>query len=163
MFSADLSVIGHRALCSGRCSETPPLASSEFGAWSGIGAVHINLCWWRENGSPSRSEASEYEHQFNHCSRALSGRPERVSDPAHTKEAADQRTLSWQEMFELIEANRASYERRVLRAIVYENLHAKKPLPSDIFTADFDERWRQEGDFIKRTYSGPELTKLLSR
>lgn len=79
------------------------------------------------------------------------------------KEAADQRALSWQEMFELIETNRASYERRVLRAIVYENPHAKKPLPSDIFTAGFDERWGQEGDFIKQIYSGSDLTNLLAR
>jgi excisionase family DNA binding protein len=79
------------------------------------------------------------------------------------EEAANQRAFTWQEMFELIEAHRASYEKRVLRAIVYENPHAKKPLPSDIFTADFDERWGQEGGSLKQIYSGPELTKLRSR
>jgi excisionase family DNA binding protein len=76
------------------------------------------------------------------------------------KEIAEQRCLSWQEDFELMEANRAAYDRSVLRTIVYENPHAKKPLPRDIFTGPFDQRWGQSGDVIAPVYTGAGLARL---
>jgi excisionase family DNA binding protein len=76
------------------------------------------------------------------------------------KEVTEQRCLSWQEIPDLVEADRASYERKVLRTIVYENPYAKKLLPRDIFTGPFDARWRQSGDYIARIDTGAELAKL---
>lgn len=75
------------------------------------------------------------------------------------KERAEQRSLPLEEHLRMLEANRG-YARRVLRTIVFENPHAKRPLPSDIFTGPFDERWGQEGDVIKQIFIGPELQKL---
>jgi excisionase family DNA binding protein len=76
------------------------------------------------------------------------------------KEIAEQRSLSLEEHLAMSKANPTAYARQVLRAIVYENPHAKKPLPPDIFTGPFDERWGQSGDYIKRIFIGPELERL---
>ena len=61
------------------------------------------------------------------------------------KEVAEQRSLSLEEHLEMLDANRAAYGRQVLRTVVYENPHAKKPLPRDIFTGRFD-RSISDGD-----------------
>lgn len=76
------------------------------------------------------------------------------------KELAEQRSLSLDEHLEMLGANRASYERQVLRVIVYENPHAKKPLPRDIFTGPFDERWGHSGAEIGPIFRGPKLQRL---
>jgi len=76
------------------------------------------------------------------------------------KERDEQRSLSLEEHLAMLDANREAYGRRVLRTIVYENPHARKPLPRDIFTGPFDERWGQDGDVIKQIFIGPELKKL---
>jgi excisionase family DNA binding protein len=76
------------------------------------------------------------------------------------KERAEQRSLPLEEHLAMLEANREGYGRRVLRTIVYENPHAKRPLPSDVFTGPFDERWGQEGEVIKQTFIGQELQEL---
>jgi excisionase family DNA binding protein len=76
------------------------------------------------------------------------------------KERAEQRNLPLEEHLTMLEANREAYERRVLRTIVYENPHAKKPLPRDIFVGPFDERWGQEGEVIKQIFTGQELQRL---
>lgn len=76
------------------------------------------------------------------------------------KERAEQRSLSLDEHLAMLDANREAYGRRVLRTIVYENPHARKPLPRDIFTGPFDERWGQDGDVIKQIFIGPELKAL---
>lgn len=76
------------------------------------------------------------------------------------KERAEQRSLSWEEHLEMLEADRVAYERRVLRTMVYENPHAANKLPRDIFTGPFDERWGQHGDVIKQVFIGEELKNL---
>jgi excisionase family DNA binding protein len=76
------------------------------------------------------------------------------------KELAEQRVLTFEEHLKMLDENRDMYSRRVLRTIVYENPHAKKPLPRDIFVGQFDERWGQEGGLIKQVFIGPELRKL---
>lgn len=76
------------------------------------------------------------------------------------KERAEQRSLPLEEHLAMLQANRQVYVRRVLRTIVYENPHAKRPLPPDIFTGPFDERWGQEGEVIKQIFIGPELQRL---
>jgi len=76
------------------------------------------------------------------------------------KERTEQRSLPLTEHLAMLEKNHEAYSRRVLRTIVYENPHARKPLPRDIFVGPFDERWGQEGDVIKRVFIGPELRKL---
>jgi excisionase family DNA binding protein len=76
------------------------------------------------------------------------------------KERAEQRVLPLEEHLAMLEAGREIYVRRVLRTVVYENPHAKKPLPPDIFTGPFDERWGQEDEVIKQTFIGPELHRL---
>ena len=76
------------------------------------------------------------------------------------KEMAEQRVLNIEEHLRILDDNREMYSRRVLRMIVYENPHAKKPLPRDIFVGPFDERWGREGDLIKQVFIGPELRKL---
>ena len=60
-----------------------------------------------------------------------------------------------------MQADRAAYNRQVLRAIVYENPHAANPLPRDIFTGPFDEQWGRSGETIERVYIGDELRTLL--
>lgn len=75
-------------------------------------------------------------------------------------EIDEQRCLSWQEHFKLMEDDRTSYGKRVLRATVYENPHAAKPLPRDIFTGPFDERWGPLGDSIAPIYTGAKLVEL---
>jgi len=77
------------------------------------------------------------------------------------KERAEQRSLPLEEHLAMLEANREGYGRRVLRTIVYENPHARRPLPPDIFTGPFDERWGQEGEVIKQIFIGQELQKLI--
>ena len=76
------------------------------------------------------------------------------------KEVAEQRSLSLEEHLEMLDANRAAYGRQVLRTIVYENPHAKKPLPRDILTGRFDQRWGQCGDNIAPIFTGPDLERL---
>jgi excisionase family DNA binding protein len=76
------------------------------------------------------------------------------------KELAEQRSLSLEEHLEMLDANRTAYGRQVLRTIVYENPHARKPLPRDVFTGPFDERWGPDGDVIKQIFIGPELKEL---
>lgn len=76
------------------------------------------------------------------------------------KEIAEQRSLSWEEHFGMLDANRAFFGRQVLRTIVYENPHAKKRLPRDILIGPFDERWGQDGDNIAPIFIGPELKRL---
>lgn len=76
------------------------------------------------------------------------------------KERQDQRSLSLEEHLSFLESNRALYERRVLRTIVYENPHALRPLPPDIFVGLFDERWGRSGNYIAPIYTGAELAKL---
>ena len=73
------------------------------------------------------------------------------------KERAEQRSLPLEEHLAMLDANRERYSRRVLRTIVYENPHAKRPLPRDIFVGPFDERWGEEGDVIKQCSSGRNL------
>jgi hypothetical protein len=68
--------------------------------------------------------------------------------------------LPYEEHFKMLEENREMYSRRVLRTIVYENPHANKELPRDIFVGPFDERWGQEGDVIRQVFIGQELQKL---
>lgn len=76
------------------------------------------------------------------------------------KERAEQRSLPLEEHMGMLQANYKNYTRRVLRTIVYENPHARKPLPRDIFVGPFDERWGQEDDVIKQIFIGRELKKL---
>jgi excisionase family DNA binding protein len=75
-------------------------------------------------------------------------------------ESEQQRRLGWEDLVALLENNRAPYERRVLRTIVYENPHARNKLPRDIFVGPYDERWGQSGDYISQVYIGDELAKL---
>jgi hypothetical protein len=51
----------------------------------------------------------------------------------------------------------------VLRAIVYDNPYAKKPLPSDIFVGPFDERWGPSSESIGQTFIGAQLEALKAR
>jgi hypothetical protein len=67
------------------------------------------------------------------------------------------------EILELWEHDREGHERRVLRAIVYENIHAVRPLPRNIFTGPWDERWGRDGDNIKPVYVGANLADLRAR
>ena len=76
------------------------------------------------------------------------------------KERAEQRSLDIEEHLKMLNDNREKFSRLVLRTIVYENPHANKALPRDVFVGPFDERWGQEGDLIKQVFVGPELTKL---
>lgn len=76
------------------------------------------------------------------------------------KERAEQRSLPLEEHLAMMKANPEGYRRRVLRTIVYENPHAKRPLPHDIFTGPFDERWGEENAVIKQVVIGQELQKL---
>jgi excisionase family DNA binding protein len=76
------------------------------------------------------------------------------------QELVEQRVLSIEEHLKILADNRDAYSRRVLRTIVYENPHANKPLPRDIFVGPFDERWGQEGDLIRQVFIGAELRKL---
>ena len=79
------------------------------------------------------------------------------------KELEEGRDLPIGEFMQLLEDNRTQHERRVLRAIVYENPDAKRPLPSEIFVGPFDERYGRLGDTIGQVYAGPELAKLRKR
>ncbi|MHB1935827.1 MAG: helix-turn-helix domain-containing protein [Acidobacteriaceae bacterium] len=76
------------------------------------------------------------------------------------KERDEQRKLPIEEFLELMEADQTAYDRMVLRAMVYENPHAGKPLPASIFTGPFDERWGHTGEIIGPIYTGSELSKL---
>jgi excisionase family DNA binding protein len=79
------------------------------------------------------------------------------------KELEEQRSLPVQEFMELLELNRVAHERRVLRATVYDNPYANRPLPSDIFIGPFDERWGPFGESIALTFIGPQLETLKAR
>jgi excisionase family DNA binding protein len=76
------------------------------------------------------------------------------------KERDEQRKLPVEEFLNFIETDRATYDRMVLRAIVYENPHAANPLPATIFAGPFDERWGHTGNIMGPIYTGSELTKL---
>jgi excisionase family DNA binding protein len=79
---------------------------------------------------------------------------------AEQTELKEQRSLKLEEYLNLLETNRAAYGRKVLRTIVYENPHAAKPLPRDIFVGPFDERWGQSGDYIAPVYTGKSIEEL---
>jgi excisionase family DNA binding protein len=78
------------------------------------------------------------------------------------QEIAEHRRLPWPEFHELFQRDNEANSRTVLRTIVYENPHAATPLPRDIFTSPFDERWGPvPGEhYISRLYAGPALRKL---
>ena len=76
------------------------------------------------------------------------------------REVAEERVLSFEDYWQMVEKNPQAYARRVLRTIVYENPHAKKQLPRDIFTGPFDERWGGEGKLITQVFIGSGLKKL---
>jgi excisionase family DNA binding protein len=76
------------------------------------------------------------------------------------KERGEQRSLPLEEHLAILESDRERFGRRVLRAVVYENPHANRPLPPDIFTGPFDERWGQERDVIKQIFIGADLQRL---
>jgi hypothetical protein len=78
-------------------------------------------------------------------------------------EMDEQRSMPVQEFMELLELNRTAHERRVLRAIVYDNPYAKRPLPSDIFVGPFDERWGPSNESIGQTFIGDQLKALKAR
>lgn len=90
----------------------------------------------------------------------VGGREFRVMVAA--KEAAEDRRLSWEEFFEFFHADRERNNRYVLRTMVYENPHAAVPLPRDLFTGPYDERWGRIGNepLIGRVFEGPDLKKL---
>ena len=75
-------------------------------------------------------------------------------------EIEKQRRLPWEEFHVLLQSEAATYGKKALRAIVYENPQAAKSLPRDIFRGPFDERWGSDGAAIKRIYAGPELVNL---
>lgn len=69
--------------------------------------------------------------------------------------------MSWNEFFQMLEADREQNERHVLRTLVYENPHAAVPLPRDIFNGPYDECWGPLDDQqIGRIVVGTELKKL---
>jgi excisionase family DNA binding protein len=73
------------------------------------------------------------------------------------------RQLSWDEMFEMSKPTCPAEERLVLRTAVYENPYARVPLPADIFSGPFDERWGPgDGQMIAK-YVGAELSDLVRR
>lgn len=78
------------------------------------------------------------------------------------KETAENCHLSWDQFHELFQRDRSANSRTVLRMIVYENPYAANPLPREIFTGPFDERWGPvpASGYIKRIYAGPELIML---
>ena len=79
------------------------------------------------------------------------------------KELDEQRSMPVQEFMELLELNRTAHERRVLRAVVYDNPYANRPLPIDIFVGPFDERWGPAGESIGQTFIGAQLEALKTR
>lgn len=79
------------------------------------------------------------------------------------KELDEQRSMPVQEFMELLELNRTAHERRVLRAVVYDNPYANRPLPIDIFVGPFDERWGPSGGSIGQTFIGAQLEALKTR
>lgn len=44
--------------------------------------------------------------------------------------------------------------------IVWENIHARLPLPRDMFDGPFDERWGLDGSDLACVFCGLELTAL---
>ena len=90
----------------------------------------------------------------------VGGREFRVQVAA--REAAEQRRLPWSEFFELLQEDREKNNRHALRTIVYENPYAAVPLPRNIFTGPYDERWGpiENEPLIGRIFVGPELLKL---
>ena len=76
------------------------------------------------------------------------------------EELNESRQLSWDEAFEMSKPTCPAEERLVLRTVVYENPYARIPLPADIFSGSFDERWGpRDGQMIAK-YFGAELTQL---
>lgn len=47
-----------------------------------------------------------------------------------------------------------------LGVVVYENEDAARPLPRDLFTGRFDERWITSADGVKRSYAGEGTREL---
>jgi len=77
------------------------------------------------------------------------------------KQRSENRRFSGEEAYDLFKSRLETYQRRVLRVLVYENLHAAKRLPEDIFTGPFDERWGPvDNQRIKKLYVGSELANL---
>lgn len=77
------------------------------------------------------------------------------------KQRSENRRFSGEEAYELFNSRLETHQKRVLRVLVYENLHAAKRLPEDIFTGPFDERWGPvDSQRIKRLYVGSELADL---
>ncbi len=80
------------------------------------------------------------------------------------KEQGENRRFSWEEVFEFLKSQEDVYERTALRVLVYENPHAAKKLPDDIFTGPFDVRWGPVDDqHISKLHVGSELAKLEAR
>lgn len=77
-------------------------------------------------------------------------------------EANDNRPLPWQEFHELYQRDADRNNRTALRTIVYENPYAATPLPTDIFTGPYDERWGPVPGqpYIARRYAGTALQQL---
>jgi hypothetical protein len=78
------------------------------------------------------------------------------------KEADENQPLPWQEFHELYQRDADMNDRTVLRTIVYENPYAATPLPTDVFTGRYDERWGPVPGqpYIARTYAGTALQQL---
>jgi hypothetical protein len=77
------------------------------------------------------------------------------------QQRSENRRFSGEEAYDLLNSRLETHQRRVLRVLVYENLHAAKRLPEDIFTGQFDERWGPVDDQrIRRLYVGSALANL---
>jgi excisionase family DNA binding protein len=77
------------------------------------------------------------------------------------KQRSENRRLSGEEAHDLFKNRLETHQRTALRVLVYENLHAAKRLPEDIFTGPLDERWGPvDNQRIKRLYIGSELADL---
>jgi excisionase family DNA binding protein len=79
------------------------------------------------------------------------------------EELNESRQFSWDEIFEMSKPTCPAEERLVLRTIVYENPYARVPLPADIFSGPFDERWGPRDGHMSRAYVGAELADLERR
>jgi excisionase family DNA binding protein len=81
---------------------------------------------------------------------------------AAQKEADENRPISLQEFHDLYQRDADRHSRTVLRTLVYENPYAAKPLPPDIFTGPYDERWGPVPGqpYIARTHAGTALQQL---
>jgi excisionase family DNA binding protein len=78
------------------------------------------------------------------------------------QEANEPVQLSWKERI-LMRQPQPSDAEVALRTVVYENPHAANPLPVDIFTGPFDERWGLVENRIDLTVIGPRMEDLKKR